>query len=162
MDSRVQIQTEEFDVARIYGELRDQSAGQAGAIVTFVGLVRDRNTSAGDGAKVDALVLEHYPGMTERSIAAILKQAQTRWPVPWVHVVHRVGELLPSEQIVLVMAASAHREAAFAAAEFIMDYLKTDAVLWKREHTRLGQTWLKSTAQDAARADKWHEFGSAK
>ena len=162
MDSRVQIQTEEFDVARIYEELREQSAGQAGAIVTFVGLVRDRNAIAGDGAKVDALVLEHYPGMTERSIAAILEKAQTRWPVPWVHVVHRVGKLLPSEQIVLVMAASAHREAAFAAAEFIIDYLKTDAVLWKREHTRLGQTWLKSTAQDAARVDKWHEFGGAK
>ena len=162
MDSRIQIQSEEFDVARIYEELREQSAGQAGAIVTFVGLVRDRNAIAGDGAKVDALVLEHYPGMTERSIAAILEKAQTRWPVPWVHVVHRVGKLLPSEQIVLVMAASAHREAAFAAAEFIIDYLKTDAVLWKREHTRLGQTWLKSTAQDAARVDKWRESGTVK
>ena len=162
MDSRVQIQSEEFDVARIYEELREQSAGQAGAIVTFVGLVRDRNAIAGDGAEVDALVLEHYPGMTERSIAGILEQAQARWSVPWMRVVHRVGELLPSEQIVLVVVASAHREAAFAAAEFVMDYLKTDAVLWKREHTRLGQTWLKSTAQDAARVDKWRESGTVK
>lgn len=155
MDSKVQIQSTEFDVARIYQELRDASAGQAGAIVSFVGLVRDRNEIAGDGAQVDTLTLEHYPGMTERSISVILEQAQTRWPVPWIRVVHRVGELLPNEQIVLVMTASAHRDAAFAAAEFIMDYLKTDAVLWKSERTRLGQTWLRSTAQDAARSDKW-------
>ena len=157
MDSKVQIQSTEFDVARIYQELRDASAGQAGAIVSFVGLVRDRNEIAGDGAQVDTLTLEHYPGMTERSISVILEQAQTRWPVPWIRVVHRVGELLPNEQIVLVMTASAHRDAAFAAAEFIMDYLKTDAVLWKSERTRLGQTWLRSTAQDAARSDKWRQ-----
>ena len=157
MDSKVQIQSTEFDVARIYQELRDASAGQAGAIVSFVGLVRDRNEIAGDGAQVDTLTLEHYPGMTERSISGILEQAQTRWPVPWIRVVHRVGELLPNEQIVLVMVASAHRDAAFAAAEFIMDYLKTDAVLWKSERTRLGQTWLRSTAQDAARSDKWRQ-----
>jgi len=159
MDSRVQIQSEDFDVARIYTELRVQAAGHAGAIVTFVGLVRDHNALAGDGADVDALVLEHYPGMTERSISAILDQAQTRWPVSGLRVVHRVGELLPRDQIVLVAAASAHRAAAFAAAEFVMDYLKTDAVLWKREHTRLGRTWLKSTSQDAARVNKWHESG---
>ena len=160
MDSRVQIQVAEFDVASIYQEVREESAGQAGAIVTFVGLVRDRNEIAGDGAAVDTLTLEHYPGMTERSIAVILEQAQSRWPVPWIRVVHRVGELAPSEQIVLVMVGSAHREAAFAAAEFIMDYLKTDAVLWKRERTGLGQTWLKSTAQDAVRAEKWRQPGS--
>ena len=142
MDSRVQIQVAEFDVASIYQEVREESAGQAGAIVTFVGLVRDRNEIAGDGAAVDTLTLEHYPGMTERSIAVILEQAQSRWPVPWIRVVHRVGELTPSEQIVLVMVGSAHREAAFAAAEFIMDYLKKDAPFWKNEYYDIKNEWL--------------------
>lgn len=155
MDPRVHIQQEDFNVADSYAELRDQAGADAGAIVTFVGLVRDRNSVAGDGSEVNTLTLEHYPGMTENSIVAILNDAQQRWPVPWVKVIHRVGELCPKEQIVLVMVASAHREAAFAAAEFIMDYLKTNAVLWKRELTEQGESWLKSTAQDAARTNNW-------
>jgi molybdopterin synthase catalytic subunit len=95
--------------------------------------------------------------MTEQSIAAILDEAQQRWPVPWMRVLHRVGELQPSEQIVLVMVGSAHRDAAFAAAEFIMDYLKTNAVLWKRELTREGEVWLEPTAQDAERTNNWQQ-----
>ena len=155
MDPRIRIQEEDFDVANSYAELRDEAGADAGAVVTFVGLVRDRNSLAGDGSEVNTLTLEHYPGMTESSIAAILDEAQQRWPVPWVKVVHRVGELRPKEQIVLVMVASAHRDAAFAAAEFIMDYLKTNAVLWKRELTKGGESWLTSTAQDATRTKKW-------
>ena len=159
MNTKVQIQDAEFDVARIYQELREESAGQAGAIVTFVGLVRERNEIAGDGAAVDTLTLEHYPGMTERSIAAILEQAQSRWPVPWIRVVHRVGELTPSEQIVLVMVGSAHREAAFAAAEFIMDYLKTRAPFWKREDTPEGSRWVDARESDDSAAERWKQGG---
>lgn len=160
MDPRIRIQEEDFDVANSYAELRDEAGADAGAVVTFVGLVRDRNSLAGDGSEVNTLTLEHYPGMTESSIAAILDEAQQRWPVPWVKVVHRVGELRPKEQIVLVMVASAHRDAAFAAAEFIMDYLKTNAVLWKRELTKGGESWLTSTAQDATRTKKWQRINN--
>jgi molybdopterin synthase catalytic subunit len=157
VDARVVIQSEDFNVAQIYAGLRAESGSDAGAIVTFVGLVRDRNAVAGDGSEVSTLTLEHYPGMTEQSIAAILDEAQQRWPVPWMRVLHRVGELQPSEQIVLVMVGSAHRDAAFAAAEFIMDYLKTKAVLWKRELTREGEVWLEPTAQDAERTKNWQQ-----
>ncbi len=157
MDSRVVIQQQDFSVAQIYDDMRSASGSDAGAIVTFVGLVRDRNAIAGDGSAVSTLTLEHYPGMTEKSIASIVDEAQQRWPVPWVKVVHRVGELQPSEQIVLVMVGSAHRDAAFAAAEFIMDYLKTKAVLWKRELSDAGEVWLESTAQDATRAENWQQ-----
>ena len=157
MDARVVIQSEDFNVAQIYAGLRADAGSDAGAIVTFVGLVRDRNAVAGDGSEVSTLTLEHYPGMTEQSIAAILDEAQQRWPVPWMRVLHRVGELQPSEQIVLVMVGSAHRDAAFAAAEFIMDYLKTNAVLWKRELTREGEVWLEPTAQDAERTKNWQQ-----
>jgi molybdopterin synthase catalytic subunit len=157
VDARVVIQSEDFNVAQIYAGLRAEAGSDAGAIVTFVGLVRDRNAIAGDGSEVSTLTLEHYPGMTEQSIAAILDEAQQRWPVPWMRVLHRVGELQPSEQIVLVMVGSAHRDAAFAAAEFIMDYLKTNAVLWKRELTREGEVWLEPTAQDAERTKNWQQ-----
>ena len=152
---QVCIQTEDFDVSRVYRSMRDELAGSAGAVVTFVGLVRDRNTQAGDDSDVAALTLEHYPGMTEKSIAAILDQAEERWPLLGTHVTHRVGSMAPSEQIVLVMVASAHRDAAFAAAEFIMDYLKTDAVFWKREQTARGEHWVESTADDVERAKGW-------
>ena len=157
MSSQVVIQQHDFDVAQIYDTMRNQAGSDAGAIVTFVGLVRDRNAIAGDGSTVSTLTLEHYPGMTEKSIASIINEAQQRWPVPWVNVVHRVGEMQPSEQIVLVMVGSAHRDAAFAAAEFIMDYLKTKAVLWKRELSEAGERWLESTDQDAERSKNWQQ-----
>ena len=146
----IRVQSEDFDIGDEIAIISNQKKN-IGGICSFTGLVREFDLNN----KIQTMTLEHYPGMTERSISVILEQAQTRWPVPWIRVVHRVGELLPNEQIVLVMTASAHRDAAFAAAEFIMDYLKTDAVLWKSERTRLGQTWLRSTAQDAARSDKW-------
>ena len=99
--------------------------------------------------------MEHYPGMTEASIDNILDRAAVRWPLLELRVIHRVGTMHPSEQIVLVAAASAHRDAAFAAAEFVMDYLKTDAVFWKKEHTRAGTHWVESTEQDQVRARQW-------
>ena len=155
MDYSVQIQSEEFDVARIYEELRDQSAGQAGAIVTFVGLVRDRNAIAGDGAEVDALVLEHYPGMTEKSIKGIIKEALDRWDIESTCVVHRVGLLLPRDPIVWVGSAAAHRSEAFDCCEFVMDYLKTKAPFWKKEETEEGVKWIDSLDSDEVRVGRW-------
>ena len=145
----------DFDVAVVYEALRRQHGAAAGAIVTFVGLVRECNDVTGDDSAVSTLTLEHYPGMTERSIERILDEVEIRWPILETRVIHRVGSMAPEEQIVLVAVASAHREAAFAAAEFVMDYLKTDAVFWKKEHTQAGTHWVQSTEQDHQRAQQW-------
>ncbi|MBX3707281.1 MAG: molybdenum cofactor biosynthesis protein MoaE [Pseudomonadales bacterium] len=147
----VRVETADFSVADEYRSVRERLGGRAGAIATFVGLVRDL---AGDGP-VGVLELEHYPGMTERSIAAIVDQAVARWPLLDVVVIHRVGALHPTEQIVYVQVASGHRAAAFAACEFIMDYLKTEAVFWKRESGPAGQRWIESTGEDRARLASW-------
>jgi molybdopterin synthase catalytic subunit len=104
---------------------------------------------------VATLTLEHYPGMTESSIDSILERAEQRWPLLEIQVIHRVGTLAPTDQIVLVAVASGHRDAAFAAAEFVMDYLKTDAVFWKKEQTEAGTHWVQSTEQDHQRAREW-------
>jgi len=154
---RVCVQEADFSTDEVYRSMRAALGPSVGAIVSFVGLVRDRNLDAGDGSEVATLTLEHYPGMTEQSIVAILDQAQTRWPLLSTHVTHRVGTMAPTEQIVLVMVASAHREVAFAAAQFIMDYLKTDAVFWKRELTENSEQWVQSTRGDISRAKTWSE-----
>ena len=147
----VRVQEADFDVAREYQLLRERSAGEVGAVVSFVGLVRDRH----EDTEVATLHLEHYPGMTEASMATIAQEAATRWPLDDVVVVHRVGELAAQDQIVFVQVASRHRAAAFAAAEFIMDYLKTDAVFWKREDKRSGSRWVEATSDDARRRQSW-------
>jgi len=151
MTISVRVQEADFDVGAEYEALRVRAHGGIGAVATFVGLVRDR--SGGDS--IATLHLEHYPGMTEASIEKIVEQASARWPLEDVTVVHRVGALAGSEQIVFVQVASGHRDAAFAAAEFIMDYLKTDAVFWKREDAATGSRWIESTADDAARRRGW-------
>jgi len=122
-----------------------------GAVASFVGLVRDRN----DGAAVATMTLEHYPGMTEKAIAGIVEQAKGRWAIIDCTVIHRVGELQPTDQIVLVAVASAHRGEAFAACEFIMDYLKTQAPFWKKEATPEGARWVDARASDDAAAARW-------
>jgi molybdopterin synthase catalytic subunit len=147
----VEVTTADFDVGREWVQLRDALGGSAGAVAAFCGLVRDR---AGD-ADIESLTLEHYPGMTESSIDKILDQAAARWPLAAVRVIHRVGQLGPGDQIVLVLTASAHRAAAFAACEFVMDYLKTDAVLWKREVRDGRDRWIESTDEDRARHAGW-------
>lgn len=147
----IRVSESDFDVAAEYAAQRHRVIGQAGAVVTFVGLVRDRH----DGDAVAVLELEHYPGMTEKSIGAIVAQAAARWPLLDVTVIHRVGRLVASEQIVLVQVASAHRPAAFAACEFLMDYLKTDAVFWKREERASGTHWIESTRDDHDRRQGW-------
>lgn len=148
--SRVRIQTEDFDLADEVAQLR---AGQArvGGIVTFVGTVRDMN----DGAQVAAMELEHYPGMTEQSIDRIIDEAGARWPIFDALVIHRVGPLLPRDQIVLVAVTSAHRGEAFAACEFIIDYLKTEAPFWKKEATPDGARWVDARDSDDAALRKW-------
>lgn len=157
MHVEVRVQEADFELGAEYAAQRVRLEGRAGAVASFVGLVRDR---AGD-ASVAVLHLEHYPGMTEKSIEAIVRQAGERWPLDDVVVIHRVGALAPSAQIVLVLVASAHRAAAFAGCEYIMDYLKTDAVFWKREDTDAGSRWVESTAEDAHRVSGWRDGGPA-
>ena len=164
----VRVQQEDFDVGAEYGELRRRLPAHSGAVATFVGLVRDlapepASSDAGGAAgraRVQGLHLEHYPGMTERSIEAIARQAEQRWPLLDLVVIHRVGNLLPESQIVYVQAASSHRAAAFAACEFVMDYLKTDAVFWKREDTGQGSRWVEATSSDRERISDWNDGAS--
>lgn len=156
MTTLVRVEEADFAVAHEYqaglDRLEIQHPGACGAMVSFVGLVRDY---FGDET-VSELFLEHYPGMTERSIEALIERAQQRWDLLDTVVIHRVGALTPSEQIVLVQVASSHRPDAFAACEFIMDYLKTDAVFWKRErHGSGAQRWVESTVDDHKRAKSW-------
>jgi molybdopterin synthase catalytic subunit len=146
----VRVQSQDFDLTAEVAALRANNPA-VGAVVTFVGTVRDMN----DGAKVAAMELEHYPGMTEQALAQIVTQAKARWPIADALVIHRVGPLLPQEQIVLVAVSSAHRGEAFAACEFIIDYLKTDAPFWKKEQTPEGARWVDARVADDAALNKW-------
>ena len=148
--NEVRVQTEDFDLSAEVARLRAANP-KIGAIVTFVGVVRDLN----DGADVAEMELEHYPGMTERAIGAIIEQARGRWPTFGALVVHRVGPLKPLDQIVLVAATAAHRGEAFAACEFIIDYLKTEAPFWKKEQTPQGARWVDARVSDDAALAKW-------
>lgn len=151
MNTEVRVQEADFDLGAEMAAMRQRTGGAAGAITSFIGLVRDVDDSG------SALTLEHYPGMTERSMGQVVAKATERWPLQDVLVVHRVGKLLPAEQIVLVLVASAHRAAAFAACEFLMDYLKTEAVLWKHQADAKGGHWIESTAQDSERRARWRD-----
>ena len=146
----VRVQSQDFDLSVEVAALRANNPA-IGAVVSFVGTVRDMN----EGASVAEMELEHYPGMTEQSIEAIVARACERWPLYGARVVHRVGPLLPLEQIVLVACSAAHRGAAFAACEFIIDYLKTEAPFWKKELTPDGARWVDARATDDAALDKW-------
>ena len=122
-----------------------------GAVVSFVGYVRDFN----DGLEVAGMFLEHYPGMTEKALGKIVVEAEQRWPLLKVEVLHRIGALAPGEPIVFVGVASAHRKAAYDACNFIMDYLKTRAPFWKKEQTGAGERWVEGKASDNQAADRW-------
>ena len=150
----VRVQTEDFDAGREIAALRRGNA-QVGAVAAFVGTVRDMN----DGSAVADMELEHYPGMTEKAIAEIIDQAKSRWNIFDVLVVHRVGHLKPLDQIVLVVVTSAHRGDAFAACEFVMDYLKTRAPFWKKEQTSDGARWVESRTSDDLAAERWRPKG---
>ncbi len=146
----ISVQSEDFDVATEYAALTADD-DSAGAVVFFVGRVRQHN----DGRDVTGLSLEHYPGMTERALENIVEEARKRWPVEKVRVIHRVGDLALGDQIVFVGVSSAHRKAAFEAAEFVMDYLKTQAPFWKKEQTGAGSVWVEARAGDQQAAQRW-------
>lgn len=152
--ARVRIQHADFDIAQEIAALRDGDA-RVGAVASFIGTVRDRSAGAGP-ADTTRMELEHYPGMTEASIDAMIDQALRRFDILGARVVHRVGPLDPGEQIVLVVVTSSHRGDAFAACEFLMDYLKTQAPFWKKEHRPDGSAeWVDARVADDAALERW-------
>jgi molybdopterin synthase catalytic subunit len=146
----IQVQTDDFDQNSLYQALRQYSLSH-GAIVTFVGLVRDFNQGHG----VTDLFLEHYPAMTKVSLSNIVTQARSRWQLGKIILLHRVGNLSLGDQIVFVGVTSVHRKDAFEGAQFIMDYLKTEAPFWKKESTSLGENWVEANKSDAQARKKW-------
>ena len=148
MNVSISVQNEDFDVGREI-EALSSGQGEVGAIASFVGLVRD------EGKTLTTMTLEHYPGMTEKALAEIAEKAMQRWALLGVRVIHRIGRLLPGERIVLVVVASKHRGDSFAACEFIMDYLKTQAPFWKKEQTPDGGRWVDARDSDDKAAGRW-------
>ncbi|MCC5827531.1 molybdopterin synthase catalytic subunit MoaE [Alkalimonas sp.] len=148
MSISVLVQHEDFSMADEYAQLSRDC--RCGAVVTFCGLVRELQDHA-----LISMTLEHYPGMTEQALQTIAEQAQQRWQLGAVRIIHRIGTLTPNEQIVFVGVASAHRAAAFEAAQFIMDYLKTQAPFWKKEHSSQGSHWVAAKTTDQQAARRW-------
>ncbi len=148
----VRVQTEDFDAGYEINQLR-MARRDVGAVVSFIGQVRDIN----EGDAVSKLTLEHYPGMTEKSLNAIITQAKARWNIMDVLIIHRVGTLQPCDQIVLVAVSGAHRGEAFAACEFVMDYLKTEAPFWKKEVTPSGERWVEARSSDDDAKARWDQ-----
>jgi molybdopterin synthase catalytic subunit len=146
----VRIQKEDFDVSAEIARLRAGNP-KVGAVASFVGIVRDLN----EGDAIASLTLEHYPGMTEKSVEKIVAETRERWDIYDALVIHRVGSLKPLDQIVLVVVSSAHRGESFKACEFLMDYLKTRAPFWKKEQTPDGGRWVDARASDDAAAERW-------
>lgn len=151
----VKIQCEDFDVGAELAKLR-LSRPDIGAVAMFVGQVRDSPfNNDSDGSAINSLTLEHYPGMTEKALQDIVTQAKSRWDIFDALVIHRIGTLQPTDQIVMVAVAGAHRGEAFAACEFIMDYLKTQAPFWKKEQTNDGERWVEARASDDVSKARW-------
>lgn len=148
----VRVQTEDFDLSAEMLTLRKRNP-KIGAVASFVGVVRDLN----DGDSVSTLTLEHYPGMTEKSLEAIVQQAKERWDIYDALIVHRVGTMRPLDQIVLVIVTSAHRGESFQACEFLMDFLKTRAPFWKKEVTPEGERWVDARSSDDVAAKRWEQ-----
>ena len=146
----VRVQQQDFDCGAEIAALRGND-GRVGAVASFIGTVRDAN----EGAGVATMTLEHYPGMTEKSLEAICAEAKSRWDLLETLVVHRYGELRPADQIVLVAVTSAHRGEAFSACQYIMDYLKTEAPFWKKETTPGGDRWVEARGSDDEAAGRW-------
>jgi molybdopterin synthase catalytic subunit len=149
----VRIQTADFDLSAEIAALRSGDL-EVGAIVSFVGTVRDMN----EGSQVNSMELEHYAGMTEKSLADIIVEAKSRWSIHEALVIHRIGKMLPGEQIVLVAVTGQHRGEAFAACEFIMDYLKTAAPFWKKEATPTGEHWVDARSTDDEAMERWRKI----
>jgi molybdopterin synthase catalytic subunit len=149
--NRIRIQRDDFDIGDEWRAMSTLLSGRAGAMAAFCGVVRDHF----ENDAVQLLELEHYPGMTEKSIEHVLQRAEVRWALEGVLVIHRVGALQPADQIVLVMTAARHRQAALESCAFIIDLLKTEAVFWKREVSPTRERWIDSTPGDSERAEKW-------
>lgn len=145
----IRVQAEPFDFGLECGSFAE-GRSDTGAVVTFCGIVRDQ-----PDASLETMEIEHYPGMTERALEQIAEQAATRWPLTDVLVIHRYGVMRPGERIMMVATASAHRAAAFAAADFLMDYLKSRAPFWKKETTRDGSDWVEAKSDDEAALSRW-------
>jgi molybdopterin synthase catalytic subunit len=153
--ARVRIQTEDFDLSQEVSRLREGDQ-RVGAVCSFVGTVRDtRFITGADDDAIRSMELEHYPGMTEKAIEAMIDEAHQRFDFYNAMVVHRIGLLAPADQIVLVAVASAHRGESFQACQFLMDYLKTQAPFWKKEHSPAGATWVDARASDDAALSRW-------
>jgi molybdopterin synthase catalytic subunit len=150
MSARVSVQTQDFNLTDEIATLRDRDK-RVGAVCSFIGTVRDRS----DGADVSSMELEHYPGMTEKAIEAMIDEAHRRFDIYGARVVHRVGLLQPADQIVMVAVTSAHRGESFKACEFLMDYLKTQAPFWKKEQTPRGSHWVDARVADDAALQRW-------
>ena len=148
----VSVQENDFDLASVLVALRASST-KIGALVSFVGLVRDFSKDE----KIENIFLEHYPGMTEKALDKIIHEAEARWNLLGTRVIHRIGLLRPNDQIVLVATAAAHRGEAFASCEFIIDYLKTAAPFWKKEQTSTGAQWLETRETDMQRSARWQK-----
>ena len=148
----IRIQEADFDLTTEITNLRKADL-RVGAVVSFLGTVRDMN----EGSQIKGMTLEHYPGMTEKALQEIIDQAKTRWDIRNALVIHRVGPLLPEDQIVLVAVSSAHRGEAFSACDFIMDYLKTAAPFWKKEETPEGGRWVDARVKDEAAMARWQK-----
>jgi len=146
----ISIQEHDFDVAYEYSKIRKYTQSD-GAIVTFTGLVRELT----ERGNLRYMELEHYPGMTEKSLMKICKNAREIWPIGIINIIHRTGKLTPDEQIVFVGVSSQHRKAAFASTEYIMDFLKINAPFWKKEVTLEGEFWVKSKSSDKQKAEEW-------
>lgn len=151
MTHSIRVQEQDFDLNAEYQRLQ-QDCPHIGATVTFVGLMREFN----DGDAVSGLFLEHYAGMTEKVLEKIVLQAQQRWQLQTINIIHRVGQLHPSDQIVYVGVSSAHRREAFNACEFIMDFLKTEAPFWKKEQTSKGERWVEAKVSDQQAQQRWN------
>ena len=147
---RIRVQAEPFDTGSEIARLHEDAPG-VGAVASFLGVVRNENDERSGGS----MLLEHYPGMTERAIEHIVRDARSRWPLAAVTVIHRVGPLSPGDPIVLVAAASSHRGDAFEACEFIMDFLKTKAPFWKKESTSGGERWVGNRGSDLEALERW-------
>ena len=147
----VRVQTGDFDIGAEIAALRKGDA-RVGGVASFIGVVRDLN----EGDSVAEMTLEHYPGMTESALEKIVAEAKSRWDIYDALVIHRVGKLKPTDQIVLVVVTSGHRGEAFQACEFLMDYLKTKAPFWKKEQTGQGGRWVEARATDDTAADRWN------
>ena len=158
----ISVQHDDFDLTQLHHQLKQHSP-KIGAIVTFVGLVRDfnqqnsSNAEQGNDDDIRSLSLEHYPGMTEKCLTDIATKAQSKWQLDDVMIIHRIGELFPSDNIVFVGVCSAHRQDSFDACQCIMDQLKTTAPFWKKEKTSHGERWVESKQSDYNAADKWSD-----